>query len=141
VEFLKEFPKRLQKQELQIPTMLIISTSASGSSPSHAILTEDDSKLLDHGIDCNYLASVSDAITTILPPMIVLSTSLKFLNPAHMKCLSKLYNTLLSNDYEFRFTVYNSFNYGIVQSTHKGILFASRIGLRNPPGKLFLKRF
>jgi|SRR5579862_5731366 len=55
-------------------TVLLISTPLSSSGPSHVMLTKDDSKLLDHGIDCDYLASVSDAIT-ISPTMIILSTS------------------------------------------------------------------
>jgi site-specific DNA-cytosine methylase len=76
----------------------------------------------------------------ISPPMVFLSTSPKFLNSEHSKCLSKLYNTLLSNCYEFRLTIYDSSDYGTISSTKKSILFASRIGLRNPPGKPSLKK-
>ena len=128
-----EFPKRLQRQELQIPTTLLFSTPLSGTSLRKDLLTADDSTPLKHGSDCEYLATVSDAITAISPPLIFLSTSPKLLNPDHAKCLSKLYNTLLSSCYEFRFTIYDSFAYGTVQSTRKAILFASRIGLRNLP--------
>jgi len=119
------------REELQTPTTLLISTPLDGKTLLSRRLTTD---AFEHGADCDFFSAASDALETISPTMIFLSTHPKMLQSEHAKCLSKLYNTLLRNFYEFRFTIYNSSDFGTQGNSQKAILFASRIGLRDPPG-------
>lgn len=133
---MKEFPERLGTHELKIPAILLLQSPLSGISLPCTRLMIDVPRPTLHGRECEYLSAISDAIKTISPPMIFLSTSPQMLDPNHAKCLSHLYNILLSNSYEFRFAIYDSASFGTLHETRKAILFASRIGLRDLPGKL-----
>lgn len=136
-EFLDKFLDRTANEDVTVPAVLLMSSPYTGTflNASAEGVAPRAPADCPHDSDCDVQTKVVRAAKIINPPVLVSQhpTCLFDKRSIHSECLQLLFMGLISAGYEFRATIFQASDFGILRPQRRFILVASKVGLPSLP--------